>query len=240
MGKIKMYDVTSYLKSKILFMSHIIYIKININDEHLSTSRWANFRVWPNEKFLSNNSGAVCCVTDGELGRAVGSAVCSLLCVTDGLWVMCVKSKMLAGAENYGPYPFTAPPSSFGVQRRKQQRGSHGRRIKICSSEVKKRWGKEGVLCTRVRYGGCQSSPYWMVCLCLDGRMTSNGFGSVGDGGFSSVGDKFGGASACRGDGRRVGQRCGLGFCAFCYERPEPGATSILRLTNWITCVDRI
>jgi hypothetical protein len=34
--------------------------------------------------------GAVCCVIDGELGRAVGSVVCSLLCATDGLWVVCV------------------------------------------------------------------------------------------------------------------------------------------------------
>jgi hypothetical protein len=33
MGKMKTYHVTSYLKSKILFRSNIIHIKININDE---------------------------------------------------------------------------------------------------------------------------------------------------------------------------------------------------------------
>jgi hypothetical protein len=39
MGKMKMYDSTSYLKSKILFKSNIIHIKANTNDEPLITSR---------------------------------------------------------------------------------------------------------------------------------------------------------------------------------------------------------
>jgi hypothetical protein len=47
----------------------------------------------------------VCCMTDGELGMAVGSDVCSLLCMSDVLWAVCVKSKMLAGQKNTAHTP---------------------------------------------------------------------------------------------------------------------------------------